>query len=75
MIYDTTKYSIHSCHREAVTYASSVAVSQDKLKALGNWKSDCFQMWTSRDDDFREPFSFVIGASLSGSGLGALCTV
>ena len=64
---NTALFSIHSFRRGAATFASSIGVGREHIKAQGHWKSSCFQQYIARDDALRVEFSTAVSASFPGS--------
>lgn len=45
---ETTHVSTHSFRIGGTTFASSVGISADCLKAQGNWPSDCYETYVAK---------------------------
>lgn len=54
--FSTKLFSAHSFRRGAATTAAGLALDPLALKAQGNWKSDVYLQYISRDSDFRLSF-------------------
>lgn len=64
---ESSNLSIHSFRRGAATFASSLGIGSDQIKAQGHWKSSCFQQCISRDENLRQEFSSAVSSSLLAS--------
>ena len=62
--FDATRFSVHSFRRGAATFSSQTGISVDALKAQGNWRSDCYQRYISREDELRNLFSHSLSLNL-----------
>ena len=62
--FPTTRFSVHSFRRGAATFASHVGIPTDYLKAQGNWRSECYTRYISRDLDFRQTFASSLSSAL-----------
>ena len=62
--FNASRFSVHSFRRGAATFASQSGISTDSLKAQGNWKSDCYTRYISRDFDLRQTFASSLSTTL-----------
>lgn len=58
------KTSTHSFRRRGATFASEFGVPADTLKAPGNWRSDCYARYISREEQLRAGFSFALAFAI-----------
>jgi hypothetical protein len=65
--YPPQKFSAHSFRRGAATFAASLGVTSEELKAQGNWSSSCFERYIVRDPALRLSFTKAVTKHLSGS--------
>ena len=62
--FNASRFSVHSFRRGAATFASQSGISEDSLKAQGNWKSECYTRYICRDFDLRQEFATSLSTSL-----------
>lgn len=63
--YPAQSYSAHSFRRGGATFASSISIPTDCLKAQGQWRSSCYQQYVSRDDAHRLKFAQGMATAIS----------
>ena len=61
--YDAKRFSIHSFRRGAATFASQLGIPADSLKAQGNWKSECYTRYISRESNLRHVFASSLSSA------------
>lgn len=54
---EAQKFSLHSFRRGGATFAANAGVSVDAIKAQGNWRSDCYANYLSRNDNLHLEFN------------------
>jgi hypothetical protein len=50
---DSKRYAAHSFRRGGATFAAAAGASPDMIKALGDWKSQAYQLYVCMSTDVR----------------------
>jgi hypothetical protein len=62
---DSSKYAAHSFRRGGATFAAACGVGPDLIKALGDWKSDAYQLYMCIQDHVRTSAASMMAAAAS----------
>lgn len=63
--YDASRFSVHSFRRGSATFAASIGIPTEAIKAQGTWRSTCYERYIDRDKQLREDFASKMGAAAS----------